>query len=448
MEEKHTEFKPEPAEENGTEPEETELIAADAEVEATKNRTEPDAAEDKAASSGVSTGKGTGKKSGRRRKSGWLKFVAAFAAGFAACLAVFAIALYPAGLGRIISKTDFDYYKGLNEKFGKYYYITEMIKQDPLVKKEPQIVSEDSVREMVENLGDPYAAYYTPEEYEGFTKYFNADYVGIGILVEENDKGLFVMQVYDDGPAQGAGMKAGDQIIRVDDVVPENIDDAVSRMTGEEGTKVTVTVRRDGKELDLRMKRAAINLDSVGYAVSEDDPKVGYIRISIFAEDTCDEFKSAVKALKDKGCERFILDLRDNGGGLTQASIDIADYLLPACRIMTEISKDGSKKEYKSEKSSADLDLVVLVNENTASASEILTAAIKENDGGKVIGTRTYGKGVTQMSHQFKDGYAIKLTVTEYLTPDGNHVQDKGIEPDVEATEEDILDKALEELKN
>lgn len=390
----------------------------------------------------------TGDGEGRSRRKGRIKLIAAFAAGFAACLAVFAIALYPAGLGKIISQDDYDYYEKLNERYGKYNNIMEMIDRDPLVKKVPEAVSEDSIREMVENLGDPYAAYYTPEEYAEFTRNFNADYVGIGILVEQNDKGLFVMQVYDDGPAQKAGMQPGDEIVRVDGVVPENIDDAVSRMTGEEGTKVTVTVKRNGKELDLKMKRAAINLDSVAYTVSEEDPDVGYIRIAIFAEDTCDEFKDAVEELQDKGCDKFILDLRDNGGGLTQASLDIADYLLPECMIMTEIDKDGSEKEYKSEKSAADLDMVVLVNENTASASEILTAAIKDNKAGTVIGTKTYGKGVTQMSHQFQDGYAIKLTITEYLTPNGDHVQDKGIEPDIAATNEDILDKALDELKD
>ena len=390
----------------------------------------------------------TGDEERRGRKKGWVKIAAAFAAGFAACLAVFAIALYPAGLGKIISQEDYDYYERLNDRYGKYNFIMEMIDKDPLVKEVPEAVSEDSIREMVDNLGDPYAAYYTPEEFEGFTRNFNADYVGIGILVEQNDQGLFVMQVYDDGPAQKAGMEPGDEIIRVDDVVPENIDDAVNRMTGEDGTKVTVTVKRDGKELDFRMTRAAINLDSVAYTVSEEDPEVGYIRIAIFAEDTSDEFKDAVKNLRKKGCDKFIIDLRDNGGGLTQASLDIADYLLPECMIMTEVNKDGSEKEYKSEKSSADLDMVVLVNENTASASEILTGAIKDNKAGTVIGTRTYGKGVTQMSHQFEDGYAIKLTITEYLTPNGDHVQEKGIEPDIEATNEDILDKALDELKD
>ena len=382
------------------------------------------------------------------RKKGALKIIAAFAAGFAACLAVFAIALYPAGLGKIISQDDYDFYQQLNERYGKYNDIMNMIDKDPLVKEVPAAVSEESIKEMVKNLGDPYAEYYTPEEYKEFTRHFDADYVGIGILVEQNDKGLFVMQVYDDGPAHGAGMQAGDEIIRVDGVVPENIDDAVSRMTGEEGTKVTVTVKRGDKEIDLKMKRAAINLDSVAYSVSDKDPKVGYITIAVFAEDTADEFKEAVKELQDKGCDKFIIDLRNNGGGLTQASLDIADYLLPECMIMTEINKDGSEKEYKSDKSAADLDMVVLVNENTASASEILTAAIKDNKAGTVLGTKTYGKGVTQMSRQFTDGYAIKLTITEYLTPNGDHVQGKGIEPDIEATDEDILDKAMEELKN
>ena len=134
--------------------------------------------------------------------------------------------------------------------------------------------------------------------------------------------------------------------------------------------------------------------------------------------------------------------------GIYVFSFGCSDYYSVTKKEFPEIDKDGSEKEYKSEKSAADLDMVVLVNENTASASEILTAAIKDNKAGTVIGTKTYGKGVTQMSHQFQDGYAIKLTITEYLTPNGDHVQDKGIEPDIAATNEDILDKALDELKD
>lgn len=385
-------------------------------------------------------------KRGRLLRSGRVKFVGAFALGFAACLAVFAAVMYGAGLGRVISKADYDYYEKLNDQYGKYYVIMKMIDNDPLVRKTPKLITDKHVKDMISGIGDPYAEYYTAEEFKEFSKPFEGGYVGIGILVGQTDDGILVEQVYEDGPAYGAGMKEGDYILRVDGVVPKDLDDAVSRMTGEEGTDVTVTVGRNGKEIDLDMKRKSINLDSVGYAVSEDDPDVGYIRLAIFSEDSDEEFENAVKELQKKGCSKFILDLRDNGGGLTNVSINIADYLLPECVIMTEVSKDGTEKEYKSKADSADLDMVVLVNENTASASEILTAAIKENDAGTVLGSKTFGKGVTQISRQFNDGTAVKMTVTEYLTPDGNHVQDQGIEPDIEATDEDILDKALEAL--
>lgn len=382
----------------------------------------------------------------KTRKRSAAKFVGAFAAGFAACLAVFAVAIYVAHLGRFIPEADYDFYDDLSNKYGKYYVIREMIDKDPLVENNPAEITDDYLKELIEGLDDPYAEYFTPEEFAAFKMTFEGDYVGIGILVGDTDEGLIVEAVYEDNPAFKAGMKAGDRILRVDGVVPADLDDAVSRMKGKEGTDVTVTVDRGGKEIDLKMKRESIELDSVGYSVSDDDPEVGYIRVALFAEDTDEEFKDAVKELQDKGCDKFILDLRANSGGLTDVSIEMADYLLPECTIMTEVSKDGTEKVYNSKKSSADLDMVVLVDEQTASASEILTAAIKENNAGTIIGTRTYGKGVTQLSREFKDGSAIKMTVTEYLTPKGNHVQGEGIEPDVEATDENILDIALEEL--
>ena len=182
----------------------------------------------------------------------------------------------------------------------------------------------------------------------------------------------------------------------------------------------------------------------------EDDPSVGYIRISLFSKNTDKEFKNAVKDLKNKGCDKFILDLRDNGGGLTDISVEIADYLLPACKIMTDVTKSGSETVYNSDDKSADLKLVVLVNGNTASASEILTAALKENNAATIIGSRTYGKGVTQISRMFSDGSAAKLTVSEYLTPKGNHVNDNGIEPDIVFTKSDSFfdRKALAEYIN
>ena len=375
------------------------------------------------------------------------RYLAVFLAGFAVCIALLCILTYGFGLGRIMSKGDWDYYSKLDDNYGKYAEIMRMIGEDPLSQAVPEEISDDVLREIVASTGDPYAQYFTAEEYEQFSKTYTGGYVGIGIGVEFSEGEVIVMTVYDGGPADGAGMEPGDVILRVDGVEPKDLDDAVARMTGKKNTEVTVTVRRDGKEMDLTMTRDEIDINSVGYAVSEDDPSVGYIRITVFSKNTDKEFKSAVKDLKSKGCDKFILDLRDNGGGLTDISVRIADYLLPACKIMTDVTKSGSETVYNSDESSADLKLVVLVNENTASASEILTAALKENNAATVIGSRTYGKGVTQISRMFSDGSAAKLTVSEYLTPKGNHVNDKGIEPDIEATDDDILDKALGELK-
>ena len=379
-----------------------------------------------------------------RRPKG--RYLVAFLAGFAVCIALLCILTYGLGLGRIMSKGDWDYYSKLDDNYGKYAEIMRMIGEDPLSQTVPEEISDDVLKEIVASTGDPYAQYFTAKEYEQFSKTYSGGYVGIGIGVEYSEGEVIVMTVYDDGPADEAGMKPGDVILRVDGVVPKDLDDAVARMTGEKNTEVTVTVRRDGEEIDLTMTRDEISLDSVGYAVSEDDPSVGYIRISLFSKNTDKEFKNAVKDLKNKGCDKFILDLRDNGGGLTDISVEIADYLLPACKIMTDVTKSGSETVYNSDDKSADLKLVVLVNGNTASASEILTAALKENNAATIIGSRTYGKGVTQISRMFSDGSAAKLTVSEYLTPKGNHVNDNGIEPDIEATDEDILDIAIEEL--
>ena len=217
-------------------------------------------------------------------------------------------------------------------------------------------------------------------------------------------------------------------------------------ITGEAGTKVTLTIKRGDETIDFDLNRQKIETDSVAYDTVKDHPEIGYIVISSFIKGTDDDFKMAVKDLKAKGCTKFIIDLRDNGGGLTESSIEIADYLLPACKIMSENTKDGSETVYNSKASSADLDMVILVNGNTASASEILAAALQDNKAGVVIGTKTYGKGVTQMMRKFSDGTAVKITVTEYFRPNGGTVNGVGITPDIEAEGEEVLEEALREL--
>lgn len=377
-----------------------------------------------------------------RRLGFWGPFVLGIIVSLAALTAVTRFT----DLGGFVTGNQLEYYHDLDDSYGKYYEIVRMIGEDPLAETTPEEITDDALKKLVEDTGDPYAEYFTSKEYEEFSRRYIGDYVGIGIGVVEQDGDIVVKTVMDDGPAAEAGMQPEDVIVAVDGTRPTDIDDAVGRMTGEAGTEVTVTVKRGDETLDLEMKRKKLEQKSVGYSVLEDDKTVGYIRITSFRKDTDDEFKQAVKALEKEGCDKFIIDLRDNGGGLTDVSIEIADYLLPACRIMTEVRKDGTEKVYNSKASSADLTCVVMINENTASASEILTGALKDNHACTVVGTRTYGKGVTQITHRFEDGSAVKLTDSEYYRPNGDKVQGEGIIPDIESDDEHILENSLDAL--
>ncbi|MBQ3292238.1 MAG: S41 family peptidase [Mogibacterium sp.] len=338
------------------------------------------------------------------------------------------------------------YYQDLDNACGKYYESVQLLSTDPLAEKPATEFTEDDIRRLVASINDPYAQYFSKEEYEEFLNSFMGNYVGVGIGIVDVDGAITIKSVFSNGSAAEAGIKMEDVIVKVDGVEPTSVEDAVSKITGEEGTTVTLTILRDGEEMDFTLERAELDQESVAYYELEDHKKVGYINIMSFVKQTDEDFKLAVKDLENKGCDKFIIDLRNNGGGLTDSSIKVADYLLPACTIMTDVLKDGTETVYSSEESSADIDYVVLVNENTASASEILTAAVQDNHGAKVIGTKTYGKGVTQSVHKFKDGSALKYTVSEYYRPNGDKVQGIGITPDIEAEAGDVMDAALEEL--
>ena len=371
-----------------------------------------------------------------------------FVLGMLSGVAVFLLCTNILQIGRFVADSKYDYYTELEKSYGKYYEIMKMIGEDPIAESEPDEISDEELKRIVSGIGDPYAEYYTADEYAELEKRYLGDYVGVGVGVLQEEDNVVIKTVFEGTPAEKAGIKAEDIILKVDGKKPADVDDAVSMITGESGTKVTITIKRGKKTLDFELTRQNIDTDSVGYSVLEDHPEIGYINIASFIKGTDDEFKMAVKDLKSKGCTKFIIDLRNNGGGLTDPCIEIADYLLPACKIMSENTKSGKETVYNSKTSSANLDMVILVNENTASASEILTAALQDNKAGTVIGTTTYGKGVTQVMHKFSDGTAVKLTVTEYFRPSGETVNGVGITPDIKAEGEEILDAALEELAN
>ena len=369
-----------------------------------------------------------------------------FVLGFLCCLALIAIIYKFQTFGKFVPNSTYEYYKELEDNYGKYNEILRMIGEDPIATTQPGEIDDEKLKELVASIGDPYAQYFTAEEYKEFERTYAGDYVGIGIAVTDEDGKIVIKTIMDDGPAAEAGMEPEDVIVSVDGVNPKDSTEAVNMITGENGTSVTVTVDRGGEELDFTMNRAKIDHDTVTYEPLEENPKIGYIEITSFINGTAKDFKLAVRDLKNQGCEKFIIDLRNNGGGLTDESIEIADYLLPACTIMSEKTKNGEEKVYNSKESSADLEFVVLTSTNTASASEILSGAIQDNKGGLIIGEKTYGKGVTQLTRKFGDGSAVKMTITEYFRPSGKTVNGEGITPDIEVPAEEALDKAVEEL--
>ena len=373
-------------------------------------------------------------------------FVLPFILGMICCALVLFALTELLGLGKFVTRQKYEYYRDLDKNYGKYAEIMKLIGEDPVAKSDAGRISDDMLREIVAATGDPYAAYYTAEEYAEFVKKYAGEYVGIGIGVVQDGDDISVMAVFEDSPAAEAGIEYGDVIPKVDGKTPADVDEAIEMISGDPGTPVTVTVRRGEEEIEFRMNRVKIDHNSVEYNKVDGTEDTGYIRIASFIEDTDRDFKAAVKELRNEGCTKFIIDLRNNGGGLTDTSIEIADYLLPECRIMSEKTKSGAETVYTSKASSAGIDYVVLVNEDTASASEILTAAIQDNHGGTVIGSKTYGKGVTQLTHKFSDGSAVKLTTTEYFRPNGGTVNEVGVTPDIEAAGDEAMDKALEEL--
>ena len=370
-----------------------------------------------------------------------------FLAGIFFCAFVLVMCTSVFRIGRFVRGEEYNYYTGLDDSYGKYYEIMEMICEDPLAERTPEELSDTTLKTLVSETGDPYGEYYTAKEYESVQRRYEGNFVGVGISIADEDGKFVIKTVFEDSPAEEAGIMPEDMILKVDGEEITSVDDAVDHITGEIGTKVVITLQRGDEVFDVEATRQQIETESVAYDVLEGRPEIGYIVISSFAKETDDDFKMAVKDLKSQGCTKFIVDLRDNGGGLTDSSIEIADYLLPSCNIMSEKTKAGKETVYNSDEVSADLDMVILVNENTASASEILTAALQDNNAATVIGTKTYGKGVTQLMHRFGDGSAVKLTVTEYFRPSGKTVHGVGITPDIEAEGDEVFEKAFEELE-
>lgn len=332
-------------------------------------------------------------------------------------------------------------------------------------------IDEEKLREgaisgYVDALGDQYSSYITKSEYEEFEANIMGNYVGIGIYmsVYKDSKEIVVLAPIKNSPAEKAGLQTGDIITKVDDIPYEGttgLEEASAKIKGEAGTKVNLEIKRGEQILNFDITREKVTINPITADVLENN--IGYMQVISFDEDCSAEFRQKYEEIKEKGIKSLIIDLRNNGGGIVQEALNIADYIVPKEKnLMITVNKTEKEVVEKSkEEPIINIPVIVLVNENSASASEILVGALKENDCAKVVGTKTYGKGVIQEVLKLTDGSALKLTTEEYFTPNHNKINGVGITPDVivelpegvqtsyniERSKDSQLNKAIELLK-
>lgn len=313
-----------------------------------------------------------------------------------------------------------------------------------------------AVKGTVDAIGDPYSVYMAPDSFKSFMISMKGSFSGVGIVLGAKNKVLTVIAPIDGTPADKAGIKAGDQIIKIDNKDATNmaIDEAVNLIRGPEGTEVTLTISRAGQEpKDYQIVRSIIKINSVGGKMLNDG--IGYIRITNFNETTGADFDKKLVELEEQGLKAVILDLRNNPGGLLEESVKVLNNLVPRGPVVSVVTKDGSRDTFYSRLPAAKYPLVVLVNGGSASASEIVAGAVQDTGAGTLIGTKTFGKGSVQNLKVLDDASAVKLTIAKYYTPKGRSIHGIGIEPDikvempetVEEGKDPQLDKAIEVIK-
>lgn len=347
----------------------------------------------------------------------------------------------------VISKDLYESYKKYNKLVGLEQIVEEDFYQD--VSEEDLV--QGAIKGMFSGLGDIYSQYYTKEEFEQLKEQTSGSFVGIGVYISatSDDDYITIIAPIEGSPAEKSGVKAGDKVIKVDgqNVYADESDKAISMIKGEAGTSVKLTLKRGDEEFDLTIKREEIVSKSVESEILDDN--IGYLKITSFNENTYSEFKEALDDLKSKDIKALTLDLRNNPGGLLDVCADIADELIGEATIVYTKDNKGDKEYLKSDKNKLGLPIAVLVNEGSASASEILTAAIVDNNEGIAVGTITFGKGLVQSVRELKDGTGYKLTTAQYFTPNGDYINEKGIEPKiVEDNESKQIDVAIEWLKS
>lgn len=323
--------------------------------------------------------------------------------------------------------------------FMKLEKVKSIIDSSYLREYDEEELENETISGMLKGLNDPYAAYYNEEAFEAFYTQTEGEYEGVGIYVayDSNRKMPIVISPIIGSPAADAGILPGDYIEYVDELqaASATYDELVDAIKGKVGTKVKIGLLRlneddSYEEIEMEIERKKIDINPVAEEVYENN--IGYIKLTSFDEASYDNFKTKYLDLIDnKNVKGLIIDLRNNPGGILQVCAQITDLIVPEGKIVYTIDKAGKEETLYSDKNQIEIPLVILVNEGSASASEVFTAAVKDYGVGKIVGTKTYGKGVVQTLKSLGDGSYIKLTTSEYFSPNGNKIDGLGVEPDV-----------------
>lgn len=328
-----------------------------------------------------------------------------------------------------------------------------------------QNLVDGAIKGYIDGLNDPYTEYMTKDEMQEFTTEVNGNFVGIGVyLTNDIERNVvLIISPIKDTPAYRAGIKPGDIITKIDGVSfkGEQLTEASNKIKGKEGTKVTLEILRGDKTLTLEIERQSVKINHVESEMLEN--KIGYIKFNTFDEGCSREFEEQLEKLNSQNMKSLIIDIRDNGGGLVDEALDIADFIVEkGSTLLITVDKNGKEEIEKSKNNpKVNVPVILLTNENSASASEILAGALKDNNKAKIVGKKTYGKGVIQELLTLTDGSGLKITTNEYYTPNKTKINKVGIQPDyevdlpeeidglvgIEKAQDTQLQKAIELLK-
>ena len=348
---------------------------------------------------------------------------------------------YNTGSNKIVKSNPNKYYilDEVTSILDKEYY--KDIDKDKLI--------EGAISGLVDSIGDKHTSYFTKKEAKEFKESLSDSYYGIGaVIFKSKDGEITVKKVFDDSPAKKAGITIGDIILSVDGKSTKDMTvDAVARkLKNSKSSIAKIKIRRNNEELELDIVKSTVPLKSVSGEML--DNNIGYIVIDMFGESTASEFNQTLNELESKGMKSLIIDLRDNGGGYLSTVLYMASEFLDSSKVILQTKSDEKtepKKYYSLSNYKKDYKVVVLINENSASASEIMTAALKEQYGATIVGKTSYGKGTVQLTKELSNGGMIKYTTEEWLTSNGNSINDVGITPDVEVDlTEDYLNDPLD----